>query len=642
MKKPRYSVTLVASLLVPLAGCNLLPWHKDASGAAEVAATTRPAATRPTTRHVPTQTEAELRGIVTYLASDALQGRGIDTPGIETAAEYLRNKFVAAGLSPVPGLGSYFLGFDHSTVSGISSGTSLTVGSTGHEIFKDYTVLSSSAEGKFAGPVVFAGYGVSSANDHYDDFAGIDVKGKVCLVMRFEPQDDQGNSRFAKEGYSFNAHLRNKFNACASHGAAAVLLVNPPNHKPGGDVLLPFARSFQEGPSAIPVLQVTQPVAEAMLKQAEAPPLADVERKIDSTGHPASMELKGVTVSGSVALDRTTKKLRDVCAFIPGEGPLADEYVVVGAHYDHLGLGGPGSLFSGKAIHHGADDNASGTAAVVTLAKQMAAAPELAGGPRSRRSIVFVAFTAEEEGLIGSSQFVQHPPVPLDRVVAMLNMDMVGRVRNETLYVGGAGTAAPFDAFVKRADEHSPLEFKEFGRGGFGPSDHMSFAAKKVPVLFLFSGMHADYHRPTDTADKINYEGLAQVVSVARELTTDLATMPRSPYLAAADNASPHSMSAMTGAGTGSRTSLGVIPDYGTDITKGGVRITGTSPDTPAAAAGLKDGDVLVGFGAKKIGNLYDLTDALAGAKPGDKVKVKFLRDGKENVVEVTLAERHS
>jgi membrane-associated protease RseP (regulator of RpoE activity) len=222
----------------------------------------------------------------------------------------------------------------------------------------------------------------------------------------------------------------------------------------------------------------------------------------------------------------------------------------------------------------------------------------------------------------------------------MLNMDMVGRVRNETLYVGGAGTAAPFDAFVKRADEHSPLEFKEFGRGGFGPSDHMSFAAKKVPVLFLFSGMHADYHRPSDTADKINYDGLAQVVSVARELTTDLATMPKSPYLASADSANPHGMSAMMGSGTGSRTSLGVIPDYGTDISQGGVRITGTSPGTPAAAAGLKDGDVLVGFGDKKIGNLYDLTDALANAKPGDKVKVKFLRDGKATVVEVTLAER--
>lgn len=649
MKKSCYRVTVWASLLVLSAGCNLLPWRKDASAvtpAPVATAEVERAATRPTAYRVPPRTQGELRGIVTYLASDGLEGRGIDTPGIESAAEYIRNKFVAAGLAPVPGLGSYFHEFEHTTVSGIAAGTSLSSGEEKYALGKDYTVLSSSAEGTFSGQVVFAGYGIAS--EKYDDFAGIDVKGRVCLVLRFEPQDEMGNSRLAKEGYSVHAHLRSKFKACADHGAAAVILVNPPGHKPGGDVLLPFARSYQEGPASIPVLQVTQKVAEAWVKRAGGTSLAEMEQKIDSTGRPASEALKDVSVSGKVGLDRTTRKLHNVCAYVPGSGSLASEYVVVGAHYDHLGMGGPGSLYQGgKAIHHGADDNASGTAAMIALAEQVAHDPGLALRPRSwmaeeaRRSILFVAFTAEESGLIGSSQFVQHPPVPLESVAAMLNMDMVGRVKNEMLYIGGAGTAGPFDAFVKRADEDSPLEFKEFGRGGFGPSDHMSFAAKKVPVLFLFSGMHADYHRPSDTADKINYEGLAQVVSVARELTLDLATMPKSEYLASADSANPHMMGVgSTGGGTGSRASLGVIPDYGTDISKGGVRITGTSPGTPAAAAGLKDGDVIVAFGDKKIDNLYDLTDALSAAKPGDKVKIKFLREGKEVAAEVTLAER--
>lgn len=619
--------TAVASLLVIAAGCNswksLWPWggrDTAASGPVVVAATR------------PSPLETELRGIVTYLASGSLEGRGIHTPGIDAASEYLRNKFVAAGLQKVPGQQGYYQEFEHTTVAGISPGTALVAGGQTYELTKDYTVLSSSAEGEFSGPVVFAGYGISSGSQKYDDFAGIDVKGKVVLVFRFEPHDEKGNSRFDKDGWSTAAHLRSKFRACAAQGAAAVLLVNPPHHH-AGDALLPFARSFQEAPSSIPVLQVTQGVANALLKRGGAPDLATLQDRIDHAGAPASLALKDVAVSGNVALRRNTRTLRNVLALLPGQGPLALEYVVVGAHYDHLGYGGPGSLSPGnKVIHYGADDNASGTAALVALAAQMAKSPP------PDRSIVFVAFTAEESGLIGSQQFVQHPPVPLDRVAAMLNMDMVGRVRDEMLFVGGGGTAAPFERFLKEADEASPLAFKDFGKGGLAPSDHMSFAVKKIPVLFLFSGMHRDYHRPTDTADKINYAGLAGVVRVAHDLVDDLAQMPRAEYVVANDAKNAHG--AGTGLGTGSRVSLGVIPDYGTDISKGGVRITGASPGSPAEKAGLKEGDVIVGFNSKPITNLYDLTDVLAGAKAGQKVSLKVLRGGAEITLEATLVER--
>jgi Zn-dependent M28 family amino/carboxypeptidase len=255
------------------------------------------------------------------------------------------------------------------------------------------------------------------------------------------------------------------------------------------------------------------------------------------------------------------------------------------------------------------------------------------GGP-SGRSIIFVAFTAEESGLIGSARFVEHPPVALDKIAYMLNLDMVGRVRNNVLSVGGTGTAPSFESILKQADDASPLELKNFGKGGFGPSDHMSFALKKIPVLFFWSGVHSDYHRPTDDADKINYAGIEQIVQLSTHVIDALEVHAREQYVAVAD----HSGMSPGGRG-GSRVTLGVVPDYGNDAERG-VRISGTVPGSPAEAAGLKSGDVIVQFGTEAIDSLYGLTDVLAKAKPGDKVNLGIIRDGKTVELEATLAER--
>jgi S1-C subfamily serine protease len=231
--------------------------------------------------------------------------------------------------------------------------------------------------------------------------------------------------------------------------------------------------------------------------------------------------------------------------------------------------------------------------------------------------------------------------VPLEKIVAMVNLDMVGRIRDQTLYIGGQGTAADFDAILAKADMESPLRLKSIGRGGLGPSDHMSFALRHVPVMFFFSGIHVDYHRPTDTADKINYEGIGEVADFTGKVIDGLTQMPREPYLMDADKDSMHLFGAPDlSPGGGKRVILGVIPDYGSQESRVGVLISGTTPGTPAQAAGMLGGDLLVQFGDQKLENLIDLSEALARSKPGEKVCVKIIRGNKALSFDVTLAER--
>ncbi|MDB5320046.1 MAG: peptidase [Phycisphaerales bacterium] len=668
-----------ASLLIALVGCNSRSGHS-------LALANQPEQTAPTVL------EDQIRSDVYYLASDRLEGRGVGTQGLDLAADYIATRFASLGLKPLPGLGSYFQSFDITTAESIDPATTLASGDAAWQLKETFTALSFSGEGRFSAPLVFVGYGVTDPTNHYDDYANMDVKGKVVLAMRFEPHDDKGKSRWAKgaakEDYTPNAHLETKVRVAAEHGAVALLLVNPPTyHDHGDDPLLPFSRQYVGG-VALPVLQVKRSVADDLLKRGGAPTLAVLQQQIDQRVQPASSDVNNVSVTGNVAIKRTKKTVRNVIAYLPGTGAHADEYVMVGAHYDHLGWGGPGSLMNmptshaalqvpgqikdlltpggdasnphattlpttsaiaaiksttaptTRAIHHGADDNASGTATVLELARLFA---HSAADHPPQRSIIFATFTAEESGLIGSARFANHPPIDLKKIVAMLNLDMVGRIRKNLLYVGGGGTAAPFHDLLKKADADSPLEFKNFGDGGMGPSDHMSFAVKKIPVLFLFSGIHEDYHRPTDTADKINYDGIAKVARMSVELIDDLACMPKSQYVDAADKVSMMSpMSAGTGGEVegGRRASLGVIPEYGEEEDGKGVKIGGTSAGTPAAQAGLQAGDVVLKLGDQATGTLMELSTALNSHKPGDKVKLIYRRGAKEVTTEITLAAR--
>jgi hypothetical protein len=642
--KPKYwcCASLAASLLVGAVACNSRPRVRGLEPSDEPLALSATAVPTAAPTSAPATPAAEaMKESLEYLASDTLEGRGIGTKGIDLAAAYIAGDFHGAGLRPLPGLKDYFQRFEATTADGIAPETSLAVGGKTLKLNDDYAPLSFSAEKSFEDArLVFVGYGITSAEHKYDDYADVDVHGKVAIAWRFEPVDKEGKSKFVKDDWSDLAHLDAKAKNAAEHGAIGLILVNPPLFK-GPDGLLPFARQYQGSSAAIAVLHVTRTVGNELIKKETGQDPAALEAAINETPSPRSQELKGVTASGKVAVKRTIRYLQNVVGYLPGGGIHSDEYVVVGAHYDHLGYGGFGSLApKSHEIHNGADDNGSGTAAIIELARELGEASQQGKSPS--RSIVFVAFSGEEEGLWGSAHFVNHPPVPLRQIVGMLNLDMVGRIRDNTLYVGGAGTAASFDAILKKADEDSPLILKDIGKGGFGPSDHMSFAMKKIPVLFFFSGLHADYHRPTDKIGKINFNGMADAVELSRRVIVAMADMPRQQYVNAADSHSMMGMGSASGGGSGgSRASLGVVPDYTTEqSTIKGVKISGTVPGSPAEKAGLVDGDVLLGFNDKNLDNLMDLSVALGASKPGDKVKLRVKRGAREITTEATLGER--
>lgn len=618
---------------------NVLAWGIAASPAG--AETTTAATTAPAAEHG-ADAVSRLRETLHWLADDARDGRGIGTPGLDAAADYLADRFSALGLKPAPGLDGYFQKFEMNTGSVAGAGTVLSVEFGGeadkqlksYELNKDYVVLNMSPEKDFAGPVVFAGYGVQNEKAGYDDYAGLDVKDRIVLVLRYEPRNSEGKSRFTGDDWSRAASFTAKARLAARQGAKAIIAVNPPPAEGGAAELM--NPGMGGGRAPIPVIQLSREAADELLKAGGAGEIDALQNQIDETGRPQSRPLAGVHIRGKPVMVRSEVPVKNVAALLPGKKD--DEFVVVGAHYDHLGRGAfGGSLAVGSQdVHNGADDNASGTSALLELARR------LAQGPKPERSILFVAFTGEEEGLFGSRHFVENPPVPTDRMAAMLNLDMVGRIRNQKLFVGGSGTNGVFEPMLKRLDEQSPLELSYIGRGGLGPSDHASFAGKKIPVLFFFSGMHSDYHRPTDDPGKINYEGVAQVVDLSDAVVAELTTMPRGDYIAKFDG--EPALLGMQGQqsrrGEGGRAALGVIPDYGTDESTKGVRITGTAENSAARDAGLKEGDVIIEAGPMAISSLYDLTEFLGRSKPGEKAKVVVLRDGQRVEFDVTLGER--
>ena len=569
--------------------------------------------------------EEALRTTLTYLASDELEGRGIGTAGIDAAACYIEGYFKGLGLRPPPGQDSYFQPFDHTTITGPSAQTTLAAVGKTYALNTHLMPIAISAEKPFSGPLAFVGYGISGAKEKdsgqlYDDYAGLDVKGKVVLAMRFEPHNASGKSRIAKLDFSEFAALNRKARAAADRGAIALLVVQPPNHH-GDDALSPMGRRQMDAVS-IPVVQVTQAAANEMLAAAGLKNLRDYQNEIDTSFKPQSADSGSVIVTGSVVFERITNKLRNVMAWLPGQGPHSDEIIVIGAHYDHLGRGGPGSRSPlSHEIHHGADDNASGTAALLELARI------LSTGTPLPRSVLFLSFSGEEIGLLGSLYWVDHPTVLIANIKAMINLDMVGRLKDNVLQVGGTGTAPAFEHLIDSLPAGKSFTLKTTWKDGRAPSDITSFVARRIPGLFLWTGFHEDYHRPTDTADKINYDGEARIVNLTAEAAVEVAYLPQKDLVyTAPPPATQPATPATTRPGAG--VSLGVIPDYSSENGANGVKLTGTTPGSAADKAGLHPGDILIRFGDRKIENLYDLTAALDAGTPGVPVKLQVIRNG--------------
>lgn len=565
---------------------------------------------------------------VRFLSSADLKGRGNGTPELEKAADYIAAQFREAGLRPAGDNGTFFQKFEMTT--------GVTIGKNSALVINDATVgqdkfatIPFSMRGRHDGVVVFAGYGITAPELQWDDYAGINVQGKAVVVFRHQPEEGNPSSRFANTPH---ATFVNKAINASRHGARAIIFVTDPNNHAGeaDDVGRP-TRDLDGTDLNILALHASRE-AVAPLFERSGRTIEEVQKTMDAAGKPQSFEFAKSNVRVVADLERTRKTVRNVVASIQGtDEQLRREWVVLGAHYDHLGLGDRNSLSPSSIgqAHLGADDNASGTAGLMELGRLIAR-----HRAAFKRSVLFIAFAGEELGLFGSQHFVERPTIS-GPIVGMVNMDMIGRVRNGRLDVMGTGTSPDFKAWVEEASQGLDLKLN-LSDGGHEGSDHISFNSKRIPILFFFSGLHEDYHRPSDTFDKINAAGAIQVLSIVARVAEQMGNVAMRPQYTEVRR--PEPQGAPGGGGGGYGPYFGSVPDFRDDLN--GVLFADVRSDSPAAKAGLKAGDLLVEFGGQPVRNLQEFTYALSVRKPGDTVVVAVRRENQTLRVNVTLEAR--
>ncbi len=603
-------------LAAPIALCSLL-WLA-ASGPAQ------PAAARSLDEAVLAKT---FRDDVATLAADDMEGRGLTTEGIRRAADWIEGRLEAMGLQPAFGV-SYRQSFQVKTGVVLAEGNRLDGVAP-----EDWIPLGFSSPGALDGELAFAGYGIESPSIGYQELDGLDLKGKVVLMLRYEPQERDDNSPFDGKRPSRWSALRYKAMQARERGAAAVVFVTGPLQDEENDKLPALKNDGPESPAGLPAIQVRTSVAQKWLSAAGID-LAEFQRAVDRDLEPRSKDATGVRVKGRVAVEVSWTSAENIAGIIPGKGAMADECIVVGAHYDHLGFGGEGSMTPNVTeIHNGADDNASGTVAALLIGGALKA--RLAEAP-AHRAIAIALFSAEEVGLAGSSRYVESPPFPMQRTVAMINLDMVGRLRDETLIALGSDSAQEWTDRIERAAREVPgLKVTSSG-DGYGPSDQTSFYAAEVPVLHLFTGSHDVYHTPGDDASTVDARGGARVVLFASTIAEDLAREnARLSYVRA--GGAP----AMTGDSRGYGAWLGTVPDYSAmQGDSGGVLLSDVRAGGPADLAGIKGQDRIIRMAGSRVENLYDMTYALQDHRPGDTIEVVVIRNGAEVAMKATLGDR--
>jgi len=564
---------------------------------------------------------------VGLLASEEMGGRAPGTPGARKARAYLVGRLRSAGLKPAFG-GGYSQLFLLTLGMKARTQQLRAVGSGGKTLDfqagRDFNALGFSASRTFAGQAVFVGYAITNKSRKYDNFAGLKkggLKGKVAVAFRYEPQDDAGRSLWTTQAgrWSRSAGLLSKAATASRYGASALLIVNHPSH--ATSPLLTTETTGRRS-RALPVLHVSTDAMRQFLACAALD--ADKEigrlRALADAGGRTPSEIPGLRLSGRVALKPVRGKTYNIAATLPGRGNLAGEVVIVGAHWDHLGRKGRGAEPSGAGSYYpGANDNASGMAGILILARRFSAR-DRKDPPGHRRRIVFAFFGAEERGLIGSAYMAGHfreMGLKASQVVAMVNMDMIGRLKDNRLSVWGIDSGEGWERTVRSAARDSGLKLAMSG-GGLGPSDHSSFYRRKIPVVCFSTGAYPDMHRRSDTSDKIDSAGAVRILGVVDRLVESLANRQgRIPY------AAPRGKS-------GLRVFLGVQLAPGRPE-GGGVRLAGVMEDAPAGKAGLREGDVVRRWGDKAIGGIEDLRTAQAKAKPGDTVRLT-VRRGKESL----------
>jgi hypothetical protein len=589
-----------------------------------------------------------MRKDIFFLASPECEGRGVETKGIEKAADYIAEEFKQAGLKPAMKNGSYFqpfaitesvkLGAPNKVVLSGPSGIKKEL-----ELRKDYNPMGFSPTSKATGELVFVGYGITAPELKYDDYAGMDVAGRVVVMVRRAPRYGQnGDKKFdASQHASFTAKIDN----AVAHKAVGIIIVNDAGSAETNDTIEQFANhAVGTTPAPFPVLFFKREMLDKIVAGGPIKSIGDIETLIDKDLKPRSFELPGWKVDAEVTVSRSDLKAKNIVGVLEGSGPLADETVVLGAHYDHVGYGYFGSL-GGRAaqgkIHFGADDNGSGTTTLMELARRYGAMKD-----RQGRRLVFIAFSGEERGLLGSVYYCKEPLFPLEKTVAMINMDMVGRTKpvqadwlgiapfKDRLVVYGTGTAEGFAKLVDEVGGKSEFKISTLATGT-GPSDHDSFYRKKVPVLFLYTGTHNEYHRPTDVPEKINVPGMKKVADLVQVLADHLTTIEARPkYQVTRDRWIDPTESRSSSSGTpGPR--LGIRPgNYESE--DGGVLVDGVTPGGAAEKGGVMDGDVIVEIGGKPVKNIGGYMTAMGAQKAGTPVDVVVQRKGQKVTLKLT------
>ena len=576
---------------------------------------------------------------IKFLASKDLRGRASGSQELEKAAAFIEAHYREFGIKPAGA--SYLQPFPITTDAAMGKANRFQFSLSGHSTAlrspEDFVPLNFTEAGKLSGEVVFAGYGITAPEFKYDDYSGLDVKGKLVLVLRHEPQEADPKSVFEGKALTQHSQFAAKATNAKLHGAAGVILVNDrAAHAADPDDLEKFGTTSGPSNAGIPFVQVKEArVAEWFTAAGKSLPA--LEAAIDKDLKPQSFAFPAtLKVDATVDVERAVKTVHNLAAYIPGE---TSEYVILGAHYDHLGLGGQYSLAPNQTgtIHPGADDNASGTAGVIELARAYARQP------RGKRGILFLNFAGEEMGLLGSAYYAEHPLLPLANAVAMVNLDMIGRMRDNKLYLGGSASGSTLKPMLEKIIPASNLSVDYSAGGSDSSSDHTSFTNHQVPALFFFSGLHADYHKPTDTWDKIDAPAASRLLGLVATVIDTLRAAPDRPAFVKLAAPNPHG-----GGDTNSTSNPGPVSGYGPyfgsipDFTEGivGVKFADVREGSPAGKAGLKAGDIMIEFDGKPLQNLYDFTYALRGKKPGDEVKVKVTRDGKTLEVVTLLTRR--
>ena len=555
----------------------------------------------------------EILGHIKYLASDNLKGRLPGTQGSKLAIDYISKHWEAQGIEPA-GTKGYKQSFSFINSISLGQRNMLRIRNSRkrYMVEKDFIPIGSSGNGSVNEDVVFIGYGFD-INDslYWNDYAEVDVHGKWVLLILDGPDGDSPHSPYGR-----HKSLYNKMITARDHGASGILFMNRLETTDDNN-LRPLQYRQSSSTAGLPVIQITHSVANEILIDHDQS-IAELRSKLDEQLIPLSF-LVDCKVSAKVNLKFAKETASNIIGFIEGNDlVLKNEYIIVGAHFDHLGLGGrrSGSLDPDTLIiHNGADDNASGTAGVLELSHKLMSNRHLL-----KRSVLVVCFDAEEKGLLGSKYYAENPVRNISNTAMMVNMDMIGRLNDNPVILGGVGSSGIFENIIADARKNHTLDI-ETNMGGveFRRSDHASFYQENIPVLFFFTGAHQDYHKPTDDWDKIDYQGEKEVLNFIYDLIIDVSQLEEKPSFTEIETNTTSDQNPVF------KVTFGVIPAYGSQ--KVGLEIDGVSKkDGPAAKAGMKKGDVITAIDGKEIRNIYDYMARLADLKPGQKVKVTIIR----------------